>query len=98
MEAKQAAGAITIDAESGAVEAGQFDPGRFGARGRRIPLKTLRDVRREMARQYRLHDQDQIESGEMNKRIWALGKIGEVITVAELEQRLIDLEQRALPA
>ena len=43
---------------------------------------------------YRLMDAELIEPGEMNKRIWALAEIGKIFTVAELEKRLDDLEQR----
>lgn len=80
-----------IEGETGKVAP---TPGAFGKDGRRIDLSSLRDVRLEMVRIYRMQDAELIDSGEMNKRIWALGEIGKIITIAELEKRLGELEAR----
>jgi hypothetical protein len=61
---------------------------------RRIDLSTLRDCRLEMAAVYRMVDQGQIPSQEGSRRVYMLGEIAKVITVAEMEKRLSELEQQ----
>lgn len=88
---------------------GKVDPtpsnGAFGKNGRRIDLSSLRDVRLEMARVYRMMDAGEIEDASGTKKIYALEGIGKIITVAEIERRIQELEDRqagngrpALPA
>jgi hypothetical protein len=86
---------------------GKVDPspsnGAFGKNGRRIDLSTLRDVRLEMARVYRMMDAGELEDAAGTKRIYALDGIGKIITVSEIERRIQELEDRqagrpALPA
>lgn len=74
---------------------------------RRIDLSGLRDVRLEMADLYRRMDAGEIDSGEANRRVWHLERIGNILVVSELERRIQELEdqtarhaipgQRALP-
>lgn len=91
-----------IDGETGKVDPSPLYHGAFGKAGRRIDLSTLRDVRLEMARVYRMMDAGEIEDASGTKRVYALEGIGKVITVAEIERRIQELEDRqgrpALPA
>lgn len=73
---------------------------------RRIDLSTLRDVRLELAAVYRKMDSGEIESQEGTRRAYVLKTVADVITLAELEKRIDELEsqqgraiqgQRALP-
>ena len=61
---------------------------------RRIDLSTLRDVRLEMAKVYRRMDRGDIEESAATKRVYILAEIGKIITVAELERRVLELEDR----
>jgi hypothetical protein len=61
---------------------------------RRIDLSSLRDVRLELAAVYRKMDSGEIESQEGTGRAYVLKIIQEVIVHAELERRLIELEER----
>lgn len=87
----------TIDGATGLV-----DPSpkvAKGRGGRRIRLANARCLRQEMAHLYRKVDRGEMASGEMNKRIWALGEMLKAYAIQELEQRLVELEaQKALPA
>lgn len=99
----------TIDGQTGTV-----DPAPATGKGgsdkpkRRIDLSTLRDVRLEMAYVYREMDAGTIEDAAGTKRVYVLRQIADVITLAELEKRIQDLEdqhvagaiqgQRRLPA
>lgn len=74
----------TIDGTTGAL-----DPAP-----RRIDLSSLRDVRLEMAHVYRRMDNGEIPSQDASRRVYVLGEIGKIITVAEIEKRLADLEGR----
>lgn len=77
----------TIDHATGLPEGG----------GGRIKLSTLRDIRLEMARVYRSVKRGKLEESAATKRVYILGEIGKIITVAELEKRINELEaQRAL--
>lgn len=65
---------------------------------RRIDLSNLRDVRLELAHLYRRMDSGEIPSIDGSKRAFVLKLIADVITVADIERRLIELEEsRALP-
>jgi hypothetical protein len=71
-------------------------------------LATLKDVRLEMAHIYKRMENKIIETADGSKLIFALSKIGDIITVSEFEERIEQLEsqrnelladrQRALPA
>jgi hypothetical protein len=71
-------------------------------------LATLKDVRLEMAYVYKRMENRVIETADGSKLIFALGKIGDIISVAEFEERIEQLEnqreqimqdrQMALPA
>jgi hypothetical protein len=69
---------------------------------RKIDLSNLKDVRLEMAAVYRRVDREEIPSQEGSRRVYMLRQIADVITSAELERRLIELEAmqqtRSLPA
>lgn len=78
--------AATIDGQSGEV-----DP-----TPRRIDLKTLDHVKVEMARVYREMRFKKLESQDGTRLVYVLGQIGKIIELAEIERRLIDLEQKAL--
>lgn len=62
---------------------------------RRIDLSTLRDVRLEMAAVYRRLDAAEIETHDATRRVYILGEIAKVITIAELERRIDELEEHA---
>ena len=65
---------------------------------RRIDLSSLRDVRLELAAVYRKMDAGEIESQEGTRRAYVLKTIHDVIVSAELERRIVELEERhALP-
>ena len=72
----------TIDHATGLPEPG----------GDRIKLSTLRDIRLEMSRVYRSVKRGKLEESQATKRVYILAEIGKIITVAELEKRVIDLE------
>lgn len=61
---------------------------------RRIDLSSLRDVRLELAHVYRQMDSGDIESQEGTRRAYVLKMVADVITLAELEKRIEDLEER----
>ena len=95
--------AETIDGATGALDpTPQEKGGRDGKPRRRIDLVTLRDVRLEMAHVYREMDAGTIEHADGTKRVYVLDTIAKVITVAEIERRLEELEARqngrALPS
>ncbi len=83
--------AETIDAKTGTLDP---TPGKFGKGGRRIDLSSLRDVRLELAAVYRQMDAEEIESQEGTRRAYVLKTIADVITLAELEKRIQELEER----
>jgi hypothetical protein len=76
--------AETIDAETG-----KPDP-----TPRRIDLSTLRDVRLELAAVYRKMDSGEIESQDGTRRAYVLKTIHDVIVSAELERRILELEEK----
>lgn len=62
----------------------------------RIDLRNLEAVRREMARVYR-----QMRAGELppesgTRLVYVLDRIGKLIETAQVERRLIELEQRIM--
>ena len=63
---------------------------------RRIDLSNLRDVRLELASLYRQVDAGDMESTEANKRAWLLRQIHDVLVSAELERRIIELEEQTI--
>ena len=75
---------LTIDGETGTP-----DP-----TPRRIDLSTLRDVRLELAYLYRQIDAGKIASQDGTRRAYILRQIADVLTVAEIERRLEQLEER----
>ena len=79
-----AKGPQTIDGQTGMAEPAP----------RRIDLSTLRDVRLEMAAVYRCLDAGDLAAQEATRRVYILGEIGKVITLAELERRIGELEER----
>lgn len=85
-EKRKINGGETIDGETGKV-----DPYR---KGRRIPLKTVRQVHREMAYCYRESVNGDLDSAVMTKRIYALDRILNSVHVAELEKELAELHAR----
>ena len=58
----------------------------------RIDLKTIDDVRVEMARVYRDMRAGRIEASEGTKLAYVLGQLGKLIESGELEKRLEALE------
>jgi hypothetical protein len=76
--------AQTFDAETG-----KPDP-----TPRRIDLSTLRDVRLELAAVYRKMDSGEIESQDGTRRAYVLKTIHDVIVSAELERRILELEEK----
>jgi len=61
---------------------------------RPIKLSDLRSVRIELAHLYRAIDAGLIDSRDGSRRAYVLRQIADVITVAELEQRLIEIEEQ----
>ena len=62
---------------------------------RRIDLSSLRDVRLELAALYRKMDSGEIKSQDGTRRAYVLKLIADVIALAELENRIEELEQGA---
>lgn len=61
---------------------------------RRIPLKTLRDVRREMGRVYCESRRGTLDVADGSRLIYMLSQVGKVIADHELEARIAALESR----
>ena len=87
----------TIDGATGLPDPPPQGEESNGKGRRRIDLATLRDVRIEMGHVYRGLDAGDIEPADGTKRIYILRNIADVITIAEIEKRLEDLELRQLP-
>lgn len=61
---------------------------------RRINLKTLGQVRREMALVYRQMRAGAIESQDGTRYVYVLSQIGKMIEIDEIERRLCALEAK----
>jgi hypothetical protein len=59
---------------------------------RRIDLKSLEQVRFEMARVYRAVDRGDYDSGEGSRRVFMLAQIGKLVELSDLEKRVEKLE------
>ena len=68
--------------------------GKVVPTSRRIDLSSLRDIRLELAAVYRLMDSGGIPSQEGTRRAYVLKMIGDVLVSAELERRIIELENQ----
>ena len=68
--------------------------GKVVPTSRRIDLSSLRDVRLELAAVYRLMDSGSIPSQEGTRRAYVLKLIHDVVISAELERRIIELENQ----
>ena len=86
---KKANGSDNINAETIDAATGRADP-----TPRRIDLSTLRDVRLELAAVYRKMDSGEIESQDGTRRAYVLKTIHDVIVSAELERRILELEEK----
>ena len=60
----------------------------------RVDLKTIDDVRVEMARVYRDMRSGRIDKSEGTKLAFVLAQLGRLIEAGELERRLVLLERR----
>ena len=60
----------------------------------RIDLKTIDDVRLEMAKVYREMRTRVIESQEGTKLVYVLSQIGKLIELHDIEQRIAALEEK----
>lgn len=61
-----------------------------------IKLATIEDCRREMARVYRDARTAKIDTSEASRLVYMLSQIGKLIETGQLEQRLIELEQKLI--
>jgi acyl-CoA reductase-like NAD-dependent aldehyde dehydrogenase len=86
---KKASGSDKRKAETIDAATGKPDP-----TPRRIDLSTLRDVRLELAAVYRKMDSGEIESQEGTRRAYVLRQIADILVSAELERRIIELEEK----
>ena len=77
---------VTVDNASG-----RLDPTPV-----KIDLKTIDDVRLEMAKVYRDMKGGKIETSDGTKLVYVLGQIGKMIEVHDIEQRLTVLENRRI--
>ena len=68
--------------------------GKVVPTSRRIDLSSLRDVRLELAAVYRLMDSGSIPSQEGTRRAYVLKMVADVLVSAELERRIIELENQ----
>jgi hypothetical protein len=59
----------------------------------RIDLKTIDDVRVEMARVYREMRANKVEAAVGTKLVYVLSAIGKLIEVHEIEKRITKLEE-----
>jgi len=61
---------------------------------RRIDLSTLRDVRPELACLYCQIDAGKIQSQDGTRRAYILRQIADVLTLTEIERRIVELEEK----
>lgn len=59
----------------------------------RIDLKTIDDIRLEMARVYREMRSNAIEAQQGTRLVYVLSAIGKLIELHEIEQRITKLEE-----
>lgn len=59
-----------------------------------IPLSSLGDVKTELARLYRQTKAGKIKTADASRLAFILNSLGRVIVDAELEQRIVALEQQ----
>ncbi len=62
-------------------------------RKRRVHLRTLDDVAKELARLYRQVDSGALPSSEGTRRAYLLSQLGRTLEAADLERRVALLEQ-----
>ncbi len=74
---------VTIDNTSGSV---------LPTRPKKVDLKSINDVRLEMANVYRQMKSGEIETSDGTKLVYVLGQIGKMIEVHEIEKRIELLE------
>jgi len=70
--------------------------GRLDPTPPKIDLKTIDDVRLEMAKVYREMKSCKIETSDGTKLVYVLGQIGKMIEVHDIEQRLTVLESKRI--
>lgn len=59
-----------------------------------IKLKSIDDVRVEMASVYRAMKKGSIETGDGTKLVYVLGQIGKMIEIHDIERRIELLEEK----
>ena len=74
---------VTIDNASGDV---------LPTRPKKVDLKSINDVRLEMASVYRQMKSGEIETSDGTKLVYVLGQIGKMIEVHDIEKRIELLE------
>lgn len=77
-----------------ALEGEVIPAGRTPLPARRIPLRTLRDVRKEMSRVYGECRRGTLDVASGSKLTYMLSQLGKVIADHELEVRIAALEAR----
>lgn len=75
---------VTIDNTSGELQA--------TPRKKRVDLKTVDDLRLEMAQVYRAMKTGEIETSDGTKLVYVLGQLGRLIEAHEIEKRIELLE------
>jgi hypothetical protein len=60
----------------------------------RIDLKSIDDIRLEMARVYREMRSNQIEAQQGTRLVYVLSAIGKLIELNDIEKRISDLEAK----
>ena len=60
----------------------------------RIDLKTIDDIRLEMARVYREMRASMIETADCTKLVYVLSAIGKLIELHDIEKRIAALEEK----
>lgn len=80
-------------APASAIAGGRRMPTPPAVRPRRVHLKTLGQIQKEMAYTYRQVAGREVDSGEGSRRIYMLSQIAKVAEAADLERRIIQLER-----
>lgn len=76
---------VTIDNVSGSL---------LPTRTKKVDLKSINDVRLEMANVYRSMKSGEIETSDGTKLVYVLGAIGKMIEIHEIEIRIELLEEK----